>query len=467
MQMHSYYSIPDVRDRMIEFLGGATLETATAMYVTSDDGTSDSQYLPQPISDFGELLNQGLGLGRSLWDRKSLVVDLEIEHVNFDTPSLTYLEPKRAFGLQTPVVLAIEEILLDYGIAPLHILTGRGHHFVWRIERGQPAFRALADLGRVGAPLQARYATACDWSTEHVDYELGRAYAGLVLVLEFVAHQVIENARSETVLPIEITAVETGHLKRDREIVCIDLSEYGDPLHTRGIRIPFSIYRKARQYRFAIGDCIDNELPPLVMVPLHEMDLQQGLLTMRDLHESADLARRASTQIPEQSLGMERLVAAYSTSPIAPFHNDFYEQEHDSPDRWPRTYDRLTLDSLPPSAQRILRYPNELLLKPSGIRHLVRVLLAQGWHPRHIAGLIRSKYERDFGWGEMWYYYDAASRADFYVRTFAGLVAMGLDDLEDFTSQAVRRTPFGVADEIDPSLKNLANRLLARYGQKS
>ena len=29
---------------------------------------------------------------------------------------------------------------------------------------------------------------------------------------------------------------------------------------------------------------------------------------------------------------------------------------------------------------------------------LVRVMLALGWHPRHIAGLVCSKYQRDFGW---------------------------------------------------------------------
>ena len=59
------------------------------------------------------------------------------------------------------------------------------------------------------------------------------------------------------------------------------------------------------------------------------------------------------------------------------------------------------------------------------------VLLALGWHPRHIAGLIRSKYERDFGWTQFTGC-DPATRADFYVRVFAGLFATGHDDLIDF-----------------------------------
>jgi hypothetical protein len=52
-------------------------------------------------------------------------------------------------------------------------------------------------------------------------------------------------------------------------------------------------------------------------------------------------------------------------------------------------------------------------------------MLSLGWHPRHIAGLIRSKYERDYGWGGKWHRYDATSRADFYTRLFAGLFMTG------------------------------------------
>jgi hypothetical protein len=46
-----------------------------------------------------------------------------------------------------------------------------------------------------------------------------------------------------------------------------------------------------------------------------------------------------------------------------------------------------------------------------------------GWHPRHVAGLIRSKFERDYGWGDHWLDYSPAMRADFYVRIFASTAA--------------------------------------------
>ena len=58
-------------------------------------------------------------------------------------------------------------------------------------------------------------------------------------------------------------------------------------------------------------------------------------------------------------------------------------------------------------------------------------MLALGWHPRHIAGLITSKYARPFGWTQF-EGCDPATRADFYTRVFAGLFATGRDDLVDF-----------------------------------
>ena len=78
-----------------------------------------------------------------------------------------------------------------------------------------------------------------------------------------------------------------------------------------------------------------------------------------------------------------------------------------------------------------MEHPNDHLLKPTNLQTLTRVLLKLNWHPKHIAGLVRSKYERDYGWGDTWYKYDAASRANFYVRIYSDLVLTGVDKEED------------------------------------
>jgi hypothetical protein len=110
----------------------------------------------------------------------------------------------------------------------------------------------------------------------------------------------------------------------------------------------------------------------------------------------------------------------------------------------------------------VLTHPNDALLKPVGIRHVVRELMALGWHPRHIAGLIRSKYERDYGWGDSFYHYDAAARADFYTRLFAGLIAAGLDNLSDFRDEDLNVWCNGRADGQEESLDRFRESLIQR-----
>ena len=120
-------------------------------------------------------------------------------------------------------------------------------------------------------------------------------------------------------------------------------------------------------------------------------------------------------------------MAEYLKSSLYEFHHYFDSAEHDPPESWPNTYDRLDLATLPPCIAEVLAWPNPRLLQPTHIQAVTRALLSVGWHPRHIAGLIRSKYERNHGWREDWSKYDAAMRADYYVRLFAGQIATGLD----------------------------------------
>jgi hypothetical protein len=362
----------------------------------------------------------------------SLIIHLDIEYVNFDYPAEPYLNPERSLELQRPVIRSLQEHLLRWGIAPLHLLSGRGHHLAWRISRNSQAFRRLAEQGVLLDTLQGIYQNPQPPYEEAAGQELGAAFAGVGQVLEYLMHQVLHDPSLRSSIPLQLTEVETSGGCLGREIVCVDLSEYGDPLHTRMVRIPFSVYHKPLQHRNRLGEQSVHQLPQLFVIPLFEMDESRGLLIMRDPGQVAKLARYASVQIPEQNEATARLVESYQGSDVTRFHNWYYSQTHEPASRWPESYDRTALNVLPDYTRHILTHPNDALLKPAVIRHLVRVLLSLGWHPRHIAGLIRSKYERDFGWGHRFYHYDAATRADFYTRMFAGLIMSGIDDLQDF-----------------------------------
>ncbi|MBU6399965.1 MAG: hypothetical protein KGS61_06585, partial [Verrucomicrobia bacterium] len=96
------------------------------------------------------------------------------------------------------------------------------------------------------------------------------------------------------------------------------------------------------------------------------------------------------------------------------------------------------------------------------LERVVRVLLALGWHPRHIAGLLRSKYERDFDWRDRWQGRDPALRADFCVRVLAGQCVVGHDDLLDLDCLSSREQRLCFQEDCGADLAQFRRSLLDR-----
>jgi hypothetical protein len=426
-----YYRDSNVRARIHEFLGATKDQEPSCEFVAAADESASPPFAPYSPRALNSFLDRGLEICRSLWDRDALVADFDIEFINFDNPAAVFLEPERVFAIQQPVVGAIERLLHEYCIEPLHVLSGRGHHFVWRVEQSSDEFEKLSALGRGPSSLWECETEVHPPNDRAVPIELARAFAGLGLVMEFLAHQVKQIAAPHTEIPVELTAVEVGPSKHGREMISIDISEYGDPLYSRTIRAPFSVYLKPWQQAWAFDVDTLAKLQPFFVVPLQGSNWPQGILAMRDSHLAVELAKHGSTRIPDGTFGTGQLLQHYNKSKLAKFHADFYSQEQHPATLWPETYDRQPLEILPACARVALEMPNDLLLRPAFIRRLVRVMLALGWHPRHIAGLICSKYRRDFAWTQF-VNVDPATRADFYTRVFAGLFAAGTDDLVDF-----------------------------------
>jgi len=434
MKIIDYYRAPNVRSRMIEFLGGHSLDEATCYYIGRCWDTIRPGFNMRKPADLDVFLENEWDVARSLWDRKWLVVDLDIEYTNFEFQAEPFLDYQRTFALQQPVVHAIQRLLSSVGIRPLHSVSGRGHHFVWKVDPMSPAFQHLADIGRLSAALKDIYTARHPPADEPVGLALGQAFSGLGLVMEYVAYRVLSESQPACPIPIFPEAVDFGPQERGREMISLDISEYADPLHTRGVRMPFSIYIKPWQHPEMLTPEIEGKVPLMVMVPSNGLNTHEVAAIMRDLDKAADWASHTSGIIPDCSRGTEALTLLYLHSDIRRFHDWFYSVEPEPPERWPFTYDRMPMMEAPPYIRYILKNPNDSLLKPGPVRQLVAFLLEQDWHPRHIAGLIRSKYERDYGWLNQWYIYDAGMRADFHARVLAGMIKMGYDNLADMAA---------------------------------
>lgn len=443
-RMKYLYSDPAVRQRMIEYLGADTLEGATALYLGHLDGCAFQRQELHPPGELQWFLERNLDIARSLADRESLLIHLDIEYVNFDAPAEAHLDPWRTFELQEPVVQVIEELLLRWGIQPLHLITGQGHHFVWRVGLRSEVARRLTALAPAPELASACLERAGAGVTAAISRELHDAFSGTALLVEYLAHRIKWEAAPQSFLPVEITAVHVGPCATDqREVISIDISEYGDPLHTRLVRLPFTNYLKPWLTGLADDLGLEGEIPWVCAIPLHEMDFRQAIKARQDDGDVKLLARRANVRIPLQEEGTIHLLDSYHRSPLRLFHKQYYSTRHDPRESWPDTYDRTPLDTLPPCVSILLEWPNDRLLKPAGMQMLTRALLADGWHPRHIAGLIRSKFENPVhGWGIPWDEYEPGTRADFYTRLFAGQIATGLDRLVDFNCTSTQEKGF-------------------------
>jgi hypothetical protein len=440
---------------MVEYLGGRSLVDATACYIASPMPLADRAAPVHPPAALWDLVERDLEVARSLWDRASLLVHLDLEHVSFDQPWSPLVELERSASLQEPVVDALLSILAEHGIAPLHLLTGRGHHLVWRVERDSHAFRSLVALGRLSDEQRSLYLAPREPCGEAVGADLGAAYHGLGKIVENVGHRLLERIEEVSSVPVQLCAVIVGHGPHGREIVSVDLSQFGDPLWSRSARLPFSPYRKA----IRLGAPAELARQVMITVPVGA-EPAVAFAARRDLELAGELAGTCSTVIPEASRATESLITGYRDSALAAFHHEFERMESEPPERWADTYDRLDLGGLPGCVRRILEEPNDLLLRPACIQLVVRTLLARGWHATHVAGLIRSKYARDHGWIHGLHFEEAGMRADFYTRLFAGMLATGRDRLVDLNCVSTQEKGICTGADCGWDLRTLREPLL-------
>ena len=442
--MNAFYADPAVRQRLIEFLGGDTLEHATAVYLTHSDGCQFQRSGLRPPADLPGFLDEELDIARSLADSSSLLLHLDVEYVNFDSPGEAFVDPWRTFDLQEPVVRVVESLLLAWGIAPLHLITGQGHHFVWRVRLDSAIADRLVALSPAPDLIEACMARRGSGIGAAITHRQQRAFAGISLLMEFLAHRIKWESAPHSTLPVEITAVHVGPCAtRQREMISIDISEYGDPLVTRMIRMPFTHYLKPWISGLARNLGIEDEISRFRAIPLFEMDVRQAIKFRQDEEDVKELARRAGVKIPQHEEGTAHLLEDYLASSLRRFHVSYYAVEQDPEALWTETYGRTPLDPLPPCVQELLIWPNDRLLKPAGIQLVSRTLLAESWHPRHIAGLIRSKFSNPaHGWGIDWQDYEPGTRADFYTRLFVGQLATGVDQLVDFNCRSIQEKGF-------------------------
>lgn len=383
---------------------------------------------------------EGADISRSLWDTRHLLWFFELDYQNTDYPGEAYAHPTEVFVKLEPAYRITREILDELHLRPLALMTGQGYHLVGRLPlEGRLVDRLASLVSDVPPWFSSHRRRMPSWTTLPIDSRTARASAGLGLLIEFLAHLIVRRSAGGSPLPVVMNGTKVGQRSPvGRECLSVDLSHVGDPLDSRHLRVAFGAYQRHRFRPDIVGPELSDAVPPLVALPRGEEPLCDFLRRGRDTSSAASVAVHSQCELPDLTHGVRTLLARYQRSALAAFHRDFYATTPHGPDAWVETYDRLRLDHLLPCVAASLTSPNDLLLQPAHLQHITRALLSEGWHPRHIAGLVHSKYARDAGWGCHWDYRDPRSRAEFDVRVFAGMIATGLDEGVDFNCRSAQ-----------------------------
>jgi hypothetical protein len=455
-----YYDDEAVRARILECCGGTPTRPPSAAFVVGFEPDhppfptwDDAAHLPPdrlPV-----LFARGTDLSRSLWDTDHLIFFLELDYQNVDRPAEPFLHPVEVFLKLEPVYHAVTGLFGMLRLRARPIVTGRGYHFLGRIPLGDPLVDALAELTPAPPPW---FFTHDSRRPADIAVRIGarqaRAAEGLGRLLEHAAHLILARSGGSPI-PVVLNGTVVGPDANGRECVSIDFSHAGDPLDVRHLRTAFSAYQWHRYRPDIFGAEVSTQVPPLANVPRGRHSLMTLLLTGRDLAAGRHAAHTSTAVVPTIVTGARALLSSYLPSRLAAFHRRFDEdcrarEGARGPDVPP----------LPPCVGAALAQPNDLLLKPEHIQHLVRGLLSHGWIAAEIAALVQTKYEEDHHWGSRWQRMDAATRARFDVRVFAGLVATDADALVDFNCTSAQEKGLCPRSGCQYDLRRDRDRLL-------
>lgn len=396
------------------------------------------------------ILGQGLDFFRAVWDDDFTLFNIDIEYFNLDNPGYAYIDPIRSMGLVETVWRRLMRILhWGYGIQPLVFQTGNGVQLTFCVPRNGHADTLLQQAGQLEWSVEAKYRyRLSDNRPTGLPVSQGLSFDGVGRLVEFLYHKTVFELRAEGFhFPITIGDVAPP-VPGIREGINFDCSLYFDPLYMRDTRSPFSTHQKHRVYRQKVGEEIASSVPIQVSIPrlvrdswgrFYETDFDTvigrhahsgdgGL--RRHFAAATELAWETDCRIPVYEWELLDLVSDYLHSELRIFHEEFDREQHEPWWDGHTWYNEINwYDEVPPCvADCLTAGDGHRLLNPTWIRHITRTLLAHGFSAKQVAGILSMKYANC----EEWDLYDQSTRANGWVRSFAGQIFTMLDPLEDF-----------------------------------
>jgi hypothetical protein len=285
---------------------------------------------------------------------------------------------------------------------------------------------ATQELKRIGF-LEEDLVRACQYRDPHdirrwdgISLDAALVFSALGKLAEYIALLTMDAFRENEAqghLPVTIS---------DSLEHCINMDNSwseGSPF-MRAIRCPFSLHKKNQEKHGK------HDQPPLVDVIGTYFDGQRIVTEpdpdviqacMWDLQKAAEHSERFTGYIPSSNDSLVEFLREYQASDLCLFHEDF-ESQGDLP-RGAAVERARRERNVPEWAREIVRHPNPSALQPKKMIGFVHdFLVGAGWHPRHIANILRDLYiDPQHGWTQDFFRYPAEEKADFWARTYGAV----------------------------------------------
>ena len=452
-----YYGDPAVQ-RQLAAACGDEREGASCVFLSAIHSAAEARRgwlaAPRlPPEELPALMRAEAELGRSAWDQRNLLLHLDLDYVNLDHPEEVWRHPVESFFKLEATASATRHVLRDYGLHSTVLMASRGYSVASRIPLADPVVDLLAEL----APETPSWwpsvsARQPAWSTACMDERTARADAGLSLIVEFLAQQILRRAAATSPVPVTVDGAGCRRGLHGRECVSLALSRHAMPLDLRVIRLGFSLsnhHRHTRRAEHAPSRGAHGHEPdrtaaepdspdPVVVLPRHNESTWHIFLSGRGPAAGLRLAQHPPAAIPQAGAGLRRAIRTYADSPLAQAHREFYAVPAlDSLD-FRRAFHAFDATAIPPCVAESLDLPAPHGPESVRLQHAVRYFLLEGWHPRTVAGLLQVRRSAHAGQVSKELAGDTRTGVEHGVRVFAGLLATGLDDGTGFECASAR-----------------------------
>lgn len=462
---HDFYRCPEVIKRMLEYCGvpiwvtkdividyppnwgalekspniGELGKLMSAQYLVEYgvNVPSIAQFRSREQWQLGEILDREADVFRSLHDKNNIICVLDVERVCHHNPGDNYLDMVNMFWCLEPFHQAMMSVYRDLGLEPLVIATGQGYHYSFRIPKDTKAYKLLQEIGFVTESEKQRNIYKREGSRRKriVTDDEALAYDGWSKIAEFIANEAMSRAADfgnqlAVVIGDQYPSPFYGKVEYG-DYISVDLSASGGTLFMRDVRVPFSLHQKHKTSPWKVGHDISRNTPVNITIPRytpcngHELTIDDLCGNRRNFHNSYNLARAITTDIPDTSEEMEKVIDKYTHSKIGPAH-DYFDQG-----MYHLTFEfKDSFSDLPDDIKDILWHPyNNLnqLLNPNKIRDVTLTLLHKNWHPIDIVGLLAGKCDY-FGLDVNWSKYCPIKWMTAWVRAFYTQTVTGTID---------------------------------------